>query len=114
MISGIYRAVWLDAVDRDGNKLRALTFVVVPQHKQYAGELPLEQRAHYIAFAQGRIGCCRDYLAETVMQLREMGAQDAYIDALVAEVRRCRREPHWPDPHPAGTGDQAGPGREES
>ncbi len=114
MLSGVYRAEWVDVVDRSGATLRAITFVVEPEHRQYVGDLSLKERARHIAFAQGRIGCCRDYLAETVLQLREIGASDAYIDALVDEVRRQRGEPTWPDRHPAGSGDPQGPGREES
>jgi cation transport protein ChaC len=114
MLSGVYRAEWVDVTDRSGEKLRAITFVVEPQHRQYVADLSLSERARHIAFAEGRRGCCRDYLAETVMQLREIGTCDAYIDALVEEVRRLRDDTHWPDPHPAGSGDPQGPGGEES
>ena len=84
MLSGVYRPEWVDVTDRDGNRLRAVTFVVEPQHRQYVGDLPLDTSARHIAFAQGRNGCCRDYLAETVLQLREMQISDGYIDALNA------------------------------
>jgi cation transport protein ChaC len=92
MLSGVYKAVWVEAEDREGRRFRALTFVVNPEHPQYAGGLPIEVKARHIAFAEGRLGPCRDYLSATAEQLAGLGVSDPYIDALGAEVLRQRLE----------------------
>lgn len=93
MLSGVYRAEWVDLVDRAGTALRALTFAVNPDHPQYVGGLSVESTAGHIAFAQGRNGRCCDYLFETAALLDDIGARDPYIDALTAEVRRRQGTP---------------------
>ncbi len=90
MLTGIYDAVWVDAFDRSGAPVKAVTFAVNGDHQQYCGDMELTCAADNIAFAEGRRGTCRAYLEETARSLRAIEARDPYIDALMDEVARLR------------------------
>ena len=80
-----YRAEWVE-VAVDGERLPALTFVIRTDHPQYAGRLPLDRKAEYIARAHGKYGPCRDCLAETVYELRGLGFGDPGLEEVLAAV----------------------------
>ncbi len=92
MLAGVYRAQWVPARLRDGRTVTAVTFVVEPGHCQYCGDLPIDRAAHHIAFAEGRRGACREYLANTVAHSRALKIHDPYIEELVERVARLRGE----------------------
>jgi len=92
MLSGVYQARWLPTKLRDGRTVNAVTFVVDDGHCQYCGDLPIEKAAHHIAFAEGRRGACRDYLANTAAHARALGIHDDYIEDLVTRVGSLRGE----------------------
>jgi glutathione-specific gamma-glutamylcyclotransferase len=92
MLSGIYLPCWVPATLKDGRKVTAVTFVVDTSHTQYCGDLPIERAAHHIAFAEGRRGPCRDYLANTAAHARALGIHDSYIEELVERVAGLRGE----------------------
>ena len=75
---------------RDGRVVTAITFVVDTAHCQYCGDLPIERAAHHIAFAEGRRGACRDYLANTAAHARALHIHDPYIEELVSRVADLR------------------------
>jgi cation transport protein ChaC len=90
MLAGIYQPSWVPTTLRDGRTVTAITFVVDTAHCQYCGDLPLERAAHHIAFAEGRRGACRDYLANTVAHARALHIHDPYIEELVERVSDLR------------------------
>jgi glutathione-specific gamma-glutamylcyclotransferase len=92
MLSGVYKAKWVRTTLRDGRVVTAVTFVVDTAHCQYCGDLPIERAAHHIAFAEGRRGACRDYLANTAAHARALGIHDPYIEELVTRVGDLRGE----------------------
>ena len=92
MLAGYYRPYWVPATLRDGRSVTAVTFEVDPGHCQYCGGLPIERQAHHIAFAEGRRGACRDYLANTAAHARALGIHDPYIEDMVARVANLRGE----------------------
>jgi glutathione-specific gamma-glutamylcyclotransferase len=92
MLSGVYQARWVPTKLRDGRTVNAVTFVVDNAHCQYCGDLPIEKAAHHIAFAEGRRGACRDYLANTAAHARALGIHDDYIEDLVVRVGGLRGE----------------------
>jgi cation transport protein ChaC len=92
MLSGVYQARWVPTKLRDGRTVNAVTFVVDNGHCQYCGDLPIEKAAHHIAFAEGRRGACRDYLANTAAHARALGIHDHYIEDLVTRVGSLRGE----------------------
>tara|TARA_R110002110_G_scaffold235530_2_gene451588 strand:- start:377 stop:1003 length:627 start_codon:yes stop_codon:yes gene_type:complete len=91
MWTGTYTAEWV-SVSVGGIDVPALTFVVSTDHFQYAGDLPVSEKARYIARAEGKYGTCYDYLAETVREMKLHGIEDADLDFLLEAVRRIRSE----------------------
>jgi len=90
MLAGIYQPDWVPTVLRDGRTVTSVTFVVDAAHCQYCGDLPIERAAHHIAFAEGRRGACRDYLANTAAHARALHIHDSYIEELVERVSALR------------------------
>jgi cation transport protein ChaC len=101
MLAGVYKACWVPAKLRDGRVVNAVTFVVDTGHCQYCGDLPIEKAAHHIAFAEGRRGACREYLANTAAHARALNIHDAYIEELVERVAHLRGEEVRPTVPPA-------------
>jgi glutathione-specific gamma-glutamylcyclotransferase len=102
MIAGIYQPAWVKTKLRDGRTVTAVTFVVDAAHCQYCGDLPMERAAHHIAFAEGRRGACRDYLANTAAHARALHIHDPYIEELVERVTALRGEYVLPTVQPNG------------
>ena len=92
MLAGYYQPVWMPVTLRDGRTVTAVTFEVLTTHCQYCGGLPIDKQAHHIAFAEGRRGPCRDYLANTAAHARALGIHDSYIEDMVARVAHLRGE----------------------
>jgi cation transport protein ChaC len=70
----------------------ALTFVANRDHEQYAGKLTPEQMAALILQARGLRGTCRDYLANTVRHLDELGLADGLLHRVLALVQAAGTE----------------------
>jgi cation transport protein ChaC len=90
MLAGIYQPAWIPTTLRDGRTFTAITFVVDTAHCQYCGDLAIERAAHHIAFAEGRRGACRDYLANTAAHARSLHIHDPYLEELVERVSDLR------------------------
>ena len=86
LISSAYLEEWLDVATGDGRTLRALAYVIDPDHVQYC-RLTLEEQAPIIAHAVGGRGPNRDYLYATATHLAELGIADPDLDRLVTMVR---------------------------
>jgi cation transport protein ChaC len=102
MLAGVYKPTWVPARLRDGRTVTAVTFEIDTGHCQYCGDLPIERAAHHIAFAEGRRGACRDYLANTAAHARALGIHDSYIEELVERVAQLRGEDTEPTVPPNG------------
>ena len=90
MLAGFYKPQWVPATLRDGRTVTAVTFEVDTDHSQYCGDLPVDRQAHHIAFAEGRRGACRDYLANTAAHARALHIHDPYLEELVERVASLR------------------------
>jgi glutathione-specific gamma-glutamylcyclotransferase len=101
MLAGIYQPRWVRTKLRDGRIVTAVTFVIDTSHCQYCGDLPIEQKVHHIAYAEGRRGACRDYLANTAAHSRALDIHDPYIEDLVERVAALRGEDVVPSVPPA-------------
>lgn len=88
MISASYRPTWVD-VHMGDEVVRAITFVVNVRHPRYVSGLAFERTVERLALARGRLGNCRDYLANTVLHLDELGIDDGPMHRLRDEVERC-------------------------
>lgn len=86
LISGAYRARWVNAYTDDG-PVRTIAFVINHDHPRYAGKLDDELIARTIAVACGKIGSCREYLENTVAKLDELGIPDRNMHLLLQKVR---------------------------
>jgi glutathione-specific gamma-glutamylcyclotransferase len=87
LVSSAYLEEWLAVTLRDGRSVRALTYVIDPDHAQYCGGLAPERQAEVIAAARGGRGLNRDYLFSTAEHLSDLGIRDAGLEALAARVR---------------------------
>jgi cation transport protein ChaC len=85
LLTTIYRPRWL-TVTVEGRAVTAISFVVKKADAQYAGALPAAEQAAIIAAAQGKLGSCRDYLANTVAELVALGIDEPWMTALLQEV----------------------------
>ncbi len=87
LVSSAYLEKTCDIELADGRKVKAVTYVIDPDHEQYCGDLPLEEQAHIIARAVGGRGPNDAYLFNTVEHLAQIGLQDPDLDWLAKRVR---------------------------
>ncbi|HJU16826.1 MAG TPA: gamma-glutamylcyclotransferase [Stellaceae bacterium] len=82
------QAVGLQPTDliRGGAALSAHAFVVRRDHPDYAGFLPLDERARMILAASGHRGTCRDYFATTLCHLDRLGLVDRPLRRLAQRI----------------------------
>ncbi len=85
ILTSIYRPRWL-TVTVDARAVTAISFVVETADAQYAGALPSAEQAAIIAAAHGKLGSCRDYLANTVSELAVLGIDEPGLTALLKKV----------------------------
>jgi len=72
-------------------RLAAYAFVVRRDRPDYAGRLSLDEAARIIAVAEGGRGTGRDYLANTVRHLEELGIADGPLHRLQERVETLAR-----------------------
>lgn len=87
LVSAAYLERRLDIELADGRVVKAVTYVIDPDHVQYCGGLDLEEQARIIAGAVGGRGPNTEYLYNTAAHLHELGIRDAELDWLAARVR---------------------------
>ena len=80
-------------VHTDRGIVRAIAFIANPGHVFYAGRVPMETAARHIAFAEGHLGACRDYLYNMVQHLDAHGIRDRGMRALLRLVEDHRASP---------------------
>ena len=86
LVSSAYYEDTVDLVDDAGQAIRAVTYIVDRDHRQYCA-FDLEQQAQMIAHAVGGRGPNTQYLHNTALHLRDMGITDKDIDWLDQRVR---------------------------
>lgn len=87
MSGGVYVPTWA-AAETDAGRVWSLGFVANRDHRNYAGQLPVEMSARIIASALGSRGTCHEYLALLVAALEEHGLDDPETLALHRQVQR--------------------------
>jgi cation transport protein ChaC len=85
MVSGVY-APKIIKVATDEGRIPACTFVADRAHRQYCGELGPSDVVRFIRQGVGERGPNRDYLANTVGHLRDLGIVDQGLERLLAEI----------------------------
>jgi cation transport protein ChaC len=86
MLSMVYRPVWVAARTPEGIEY-AIAFTANHSHERYVRRLDAATQVRLLATGQGPLGCCRDYLFDTVKHLRELGIRDRRMEGLAARVR---------------------------
>jgi cation transport protein ChaC len=81
MITPIYEPRWL-RFDTPKGIVRAVTYVVDRQNPEYVGKLPQGEIVRRIRRSAGVSGSNRDYLAQTVRHLDELGIADGPLHRL--------------------------------
>ncbi len=89
MLSGAYLPRWVKLRSEIG-PLRAIAFVMNPEHSRYAGTLCESVKVDAVARATGALGSCFEYVASTLDHLAELGVRDAHLERIrrLAEVDR--------------------------
>lgn len=83
MATRAYRPRFL-ALELPGRrKVAAYGYTADPAHPQYAGHLGREEKVRLIVQGCGREGPCRDYLANTVKHLDELGIRDGLMHEML-------------------------------
>jgi cation transport protein ChaC len=77
--SMVYHEVFRPVMLSDGRKVEALCYVVDRTHRQYAGSLPREELLRLVRQGHGDMGPNRDYVCNTIAELRRMGCGDATL-----------------------------------
>jgi cation transport protein ChaC len=70
----------------DGRRVEAIAYVVDRSHALYAGRLPAAEAARRVARSRGNSGDNRDYVAATLLHLREAGVRDPSLEAIGALI----------------------------
>ena len=79
MLGDGYRPRWVTALTSRG-RVRAVTFVANRSNRErYAGRLPDEEVARYIAGACGEKGSGAEYVLDTVIALERLGIRDSML-----------------------------------
>jgi len=87
MLGDVYLEKSLPVHVMGGSKaLSAITYVANRQSKQFATEMPKEKLLAYIGQGQGTMGSCRQYVANTILHLRQLGIHDASLELLAPHV----------------------------
>ena len=86
LISSAYVERHVDLETDAGDTIKALAYVIDPDHVQYC-QFDLERQAQMIARAVGGRGPNTEYLFNTADHLQQLGIADADMDWLVARVR---------------------------
>ncbi len=90
LISSAYLERMLDITLEGARTVKAVTYVIDPDHAQYCGGLPLEEQAHIIAHAHGGRGPNSEYLFNTAQHLHSLGVADPDLDWLTRRVAAIR------------------------
>jgi cation transport protein ChaC len=71
-------------LDDSHRSVTALCFLANRNHRQYAGDLPIETQAHLVRRSAGASGRNIDYVVSTVEHLRALGVHDYRLEPLMA------------------------------
>lgn len=88
MITQVYTPRYAKARLKDGQSQPVYIFTAKPDHEQYAGRLSLAQQAVLIRQGHGVGGACRDYLANTVRHMDQLGLRSSELHRLLKLVDR--------------------------
>lgn len=86
MMHYVYREVLRPVRLADGRRVTCLAYVADPRHTQYAGALSTQERIALVRRSRGVAGPNRDYVANTVAHLAELGVRDRDLEAVLSAL----------------------------
>jgi len=87
MLGDVYLEMALSVTVLDGGERHeAITYIANHESQQFATEMPLEKLLAFISQGQGTMGSCRQYVANTILHLRELGIHDEGLERLAPHV----------------------------
>nr|WP_242442924.1 gamma-glutamylcyclotransferase [Magnetospirillum sp. 15-1] len=86
MPTGVYVPRFVPVTLDDGRRVEAWAFIARRGHPQYVAHSSPERSAALIRQGHGKAGACRDYLANTIVQLEMLGLGGAGLKRLLALV----------------------------
>lgn len=86
----VYDPRWL-RVETPRGWVRAYTFVVRREHRQYAGRLSVRRMIPLILGGRGIGGTCLDYVRETVRHMDELCVADTPLHRVLAAAEKAAR-----------------------
>lgn len=95
LLGGVYRPTIRRLQLQDGRVVRALTFLAVQKHRNYAGELALEDQVRIVRGGVGCRGPNLDYVLNTAEHLEAMGIRDPdlrKISAALAPYAKLKKQ----------------------
>lgn len=67
-------------------KVNAITYVVRHESKQFVPPMTIDELLPYINQGHGSMGSCKDYVANTIIHLRQLGIHDAELERFAPHV----------------------------
>ena len=75
-------------VIKNGKKVKAITFTVDKNHKNYFGEKCYYKKINLISKASGFLGSCKEYLKNTAKSFEEINIKDKEILNLMKILKK--------------------------
>ncbi|MCM5704180.1 gamma-glutamylcyclotransferase [Larsenimonas salina] len=79
MLTGAYVPRWV-SLESEAGLFSAIAFIANSDDESFVGELTDEETIEMLARGAGTLGTCRDYLSNTVTDLRALGIHDAQLE----------------------------------
>lgn len=92
MPTNVYTPCWQPLTLQDGRRIKAYTFVAIPGHPQYVGNLAPAEAAQYVLQGHGQGGSALEYLENTLCHLRQMDISDPRLEEIHRETLKLRKK----------------------
>ena len=86
LVTNVYLEVERPIRLENGEKAKAITYIVDRTHPQYAGILPPERLLEQVTGAVGQSGANEEYIINTLAHLRELGIEDHKLEQLASRL----------------------------
>lgn len=86
LVSNVYKEQFVCLELEGGNKVPALTYIVDETHAQFADLGSVDELGEIVSKAQGSAGTNRDYVFNTLTQLRHLDIHDEELENLSAHM----------------------------